>query len=378
VAPGVLRSQLTVPFVDLTPTNDAVCRAVLDRFERTISSGSFTNGPEVEEFETEFASYCGTRRCIGVGSGLDALRLPLIAAGLEPGNEVILPALTFAATAEAVVQAGGTPVFVDVAETDYNMDPEAAVSALTPKTTSLLPVHLFGQLADLDALLETAKRNDLFLWEDACQAHGAMRAGHRAGSTGNAGAFSFYPAKNLGAFGDGGAVVTADHELALRVRALREHGQVRKYEHELSGYTSRLDTLQAIVLLHKLPLLDGWNEERRAIARVYNEALAGVGDLRLPPVPLESEPVWHLYVIRSAAPDDLAAFLARRGIGTARHYPQPLHLAPAFAHLGYAEGSFPVAEAVARECVSLPIYPGMSGDQIAAVVDGVEAYFNSG
>jgi dTDP-4-amino-4,6-dideoxygalactose transaminase len=378
VAPEVVRSRLAVPFVDLTPMNDAVRQAVLEGFQRTIQSGAFTNGAEVAEFEAAFADYCGSRHCVGVASGLDALRLALLAARIEPGDEVILPALTFAATAEAVVQAGGTPVLVDVCESDYNIDPDSAASAVTPATTVLLPVHLFGQVADLDALLETAARHGLFILEDACQAHGATRAGRRAGAAGHAGAFSFYPAKNLGAFGDAGAVVTDDEGHALRIRALREHGQVRKYEHELAGYTSRLDTLQAIVLRRKLPLLDGWNEERRAIASVYSEALQGVGDLRLPPVPRGSDPVWHLYVVRTAAPHELATFLAERGIGTARHYPQPLHLAQAFAPLGYAEGSFPVAEAIARECVSLPIFPGMTDAQIGLVIAGVEAYFNRG
>jgi dTDP-4-amino-4,6-dideoxygalactose transaminase len=378
VVRDVVQSPLTVPFVDLSPMNAAVGQAVLEGFEQTIRSGDFTNGSEVGEFEAAFADYCGSRHCVGVASGLDGLRLALLSAGIEPGDEVILPALTFAATAEAVVQAGGTPVLVDVSESDYTIDPDAATSAVTPATRWLLPVHLFGQLADLEALLATAERHALCILEDACQAHGATRAGRRAGATGHAGAFSFYPTKNLGAFGDAGAVVTDEEEHARRIRALREHGQVRKYEHELAGYTSRLDTLQAIVLLHKLPLLERWNEERRAIARKYDEALADVGDLWLPPVPHDSEPVWHLYVVRTAAPDELAAFLAERGVATGRHYPQPIHLAPAFAELGYPEGSFPVAEAIARECLSLPVFPGMSEGQIGSVVAGVDAYFHDG
>jgi dTDP-4-amino-4,6-dideoxygalactose transaminase len=374
----LLRTRTLVPFLDLTPANEPLQESILEAFERTISSGSFTNGPEVGEFEAAFAAYCGTPECIGVASGLDALRLALLAKGLERGSEVIVPALTFAATVEAVVQAGGSPVLVDVAESDYNLDPTAAEAAFTDRTDLLLPVHLFGQLADMVSLERITNEHSLWILEDACQAHGAAREGRRAGTTGLAGAFSFYPAKNLGAFGDAGALVTSDASLAEHVQALREHGQIRKYEHDLEGYTARLDTLQAIVLLHKLPLLDGWNDQRRTAARLYNEGLADVGDLRLPPVPDGSDPVWHLYVVRTAEPERLAQYLAERGIGTGRHYPQPVHLAPAFARLGYAEGSFPVAEAVARECLSLPIFPGVTEEQLATVVEGVEGYFNGG
>jgi dTDP-4-amino-4,6-dideoxygalactose transaminase len=374
----LLRTRTLVPFLDLRPSNKPLQDSILAAFERTINSGSFTNGPEVGEFESAFAEYCTAPYCIGVASGLDALRLALLAKGLERGSEVIVPALTFAATVEAVVQAGGSPVLVDVAESDYNLDPTAAEAAFTDRTDLLLPVHLFGQLADMVSLERIANEHGLWILEDACQAHGAAREGRRAGTTGLAGAFSFYPAKNLGAFGDAGALMTSDASLAEHVQALREHGQIRKYEHELEGYTARLDTLQAIVLLHKLPLLDGWNDQRRTAARLYNESLADVGDLRLPPVPDGSDPVWHLYVVRTAEPERLAQHLAERGIGTGRHYPQPVHLAPAFARLGYAEGSFPVAEAVARECLSLPIFPGVTEEQLATVVEGVEGYFNGG
>jgi dTDP-4-amino-4,6-dideoxygalactose transaminase len=374
----LLRSRTTVPFLDLAPSNEPLRELILEAFERTISSGAFTNGPEVSEFEAAFADYCGARYCVGVASGLDALRLALVARGLEAGSEVIVPALTFAATVEAVVQAGGSPVLVDIADSDYNVDPSAAEAAVTSRTALLLPVHLFGQLADMVSLERIADAHGLWMLEDACQAHGAAREGRRAGSSGLAGAFSFYPAKNLGAFGDAGALVTSDASLAEQMRALREHGQVRKYEHEFEGYTSRLDTLQAIVLLHKLSLLDTWNDQRRTAAHFYNEGLADAGDLRLPPTPDGSDPVWHLYVVRTAQPERLADFLAGRGIGTGRHYPQPIHLAPAFARLGYAEGSFPVAEALARECLSLPIFPGVTEEQLATVVEAIEAYFNGG
>lgn len=286
-----------------------------------------------------------------------------------------MPAHTFVATVEAVTQARGIPVLTDISEDDYGLDARAAEAAVTSRTRFLLPVHLYGQVADMQALGKVARRRNVAIVEDACQAHGAERNGQRAGSIGLAAAFSFYPAKNLGAFGDAGALVTDSPELADHARALREHGQRRKYEHEFEGYTARLDTIQAVVLLRKLPLLDGWNLERRHIAASYNERLADIGDLRLPSVPGGSAPVWHLYVVRTARPDELAEFLRDRGIASGRHYPQPVHLTAAYAHLGYRAGDFPVAEALACECLSLPIFPGMTEAQLAAVVEAVEAFF---
>jgi dTDP-4-amino-4,6-dideoxygalactose transaminase len=367
-----------VPFVDLNPIHEPLVAPLLDDMAALIDSGAFVNGPQVAEFESALARYCGTDHCVGVASGLDALRLGLIAGGLGRGEEVVVPANTFAATVEAVVQAGGIPVLADVSELDYNLDPAAAAAAMTDRTRFLLPVHLYGQLADMAALEPLALRGGLGLLEDACQAHGAERDGRRAGASALAGAFSFYPAKNLGAMGDAGALVTGSPELAERARALREHGQRRKYEHDLEGYTARLDTIQAIVLLRKLPLLDGWNEERRAAAAFYLHALAGVGDLRLPPVAPGSRPVWHLFVVRTAQPERLASFLHERGIATARHYPRPIHLAPAYASLGYAHGAFPVTEALARECLSLPIFPGISEPQQHAVVAATKDVFHGG
>ena len=311
-----------------------------------------------------------------MASGLDALRLGLLATGLEPGDEVIVPAATFVATVEAVTQAGGVPVVVDISEGDYCLDSEAAEAAVGPRTHSLMPVHLYGQMADMATLEPIARARGLALVEDACQAHGAERAGVRAGATGTVAAFSFYPAKNLGAAGDAGALVSRDEELATRVRALREHGQTAKYIHAFEGWTARLDSIQALVLEHKLPLLDGWNDDRRDAARFYGEALDGVGDLALPPVPAESSPVWHLYVIRTARPEALATFLRERGIGTGRHYPEPVHLTAAYAHLGHRPGEFPVAETLARECLSLPIFPGITEQQLGAVVDNMRAFFD--
>jgi dTDP-4-amino-4,6-dideoxygalactose transaminase len=332
----------------------------------------------VAAFEEAFTRFCGTRSCVGVSSGLDALRLGLIAAGIQPGDEVIVPANTFVATLEAVTQAGGRPVLVDATELDYNLDVDASIQAVTPRTRFVLPVHLYGQLADMRAVSQLARAAGLKVVEDACQAHGAVRDGYRAGTSGLAGAFSFYPGKNLGAFGDAGTVVTDDEKLADTIRMLRQHGERAKYDHELEGYTSRLDTLQAIVLLHKLPHLAGWNEERRAIARLYDEALAGLGDLRLPPVASGSEPVWHLYPVRTADPDALAAFLRSREIGTGRHYPTAVHLTKAYEWLGYGRGAFRVAEALAAELLSLPIFPGMTEGDVAAVASAVADYFRRG
>jgi dTDP-4-amino-4,6-dideoxygalactose transaminase len=283
--------------------------------------------------------------------------------------------MTFVATVEAVTQAGATPVFVDVRDDDFGLDPDCAEAALTPRTKALMPVHLYGQLADMQRLSEIARMHDLLLFEDACQAHGAQRDGRRAGTEGIAGAFSFYPGKNLGAMGDAGALVTADEGLASRVRALREHGQTRKYHHDYDGYTSRLDTIQAIVLSHKLPHLDRWNAERRAAARWYAEALDGIGDLVLPTIVAGSEPVWHLYVVRTNDPVRLADDLRARGIATGRHYPEPVHASPAFSRFVPDGTSFPVAEAVGRECLSLPIFPGMTAAQVEAVADAVRASF---
>ncbi len=287
-----------------------------------------------------------------------------------------MPAHTFIATVEAVTQAGATPVLVDVDEDDFNLDPALAAAAITDRTAALMPVHLYGQLADVEAIGALAREHGLPIIEDACQAHGASRDGVRAGTMGVAAGFSFYPGKNLGAMGDAGAVVTDDAELHGRIRALREHGQREKYHHALSGYTARLDTLQAIVLLRKLPHLDGWNDERRAVAASYTRELDGVGDLRLPHVPAGSEPVWHLYVVRTESPTGLGEHLASRGVGTGRHYPEPIHLSEAYRSLGYARGDFPVTERIAESVLSLPIFPGMTGEEVETVVDAVKGYFD--
>jgi dTDP-4-amino-4,6-dideoxygalactose transaminase len=367
-----------VPFYDLGPSHEPLRAEILAAIAELLDSNAYTNGPQVAELEKAWAAWCGAEACVGVASGLDALRLSLLAAGIEPGDEVVVPAFTFAATLEAVTQAGGIPVLADAGESDLNLDPDAAAAACGPRTRFLLPVHLYGQPADLARLQEVARRHGAELVEDACQAHGATRDGRTAGTAGRAGAFSFYPAKNLGALGDAGAVVTNDAGLAERVRSLREHGQRRKYDHEREGYTARLDTIQAVALLRKLPHLRRWTDERREAARRYTERLEGVGDLRLPPVPAGSDPVWHLYVVRTADPAALARDLAARGIGSGRHYPVPVHLSPAYRRLGYSEGAFPVAERLATEVISLPIFPGITEGQIERVAEAIEDCFARG
>jgi len=367
-----------IPFIDLSAVNREVNASILVEIEQLVETGLFVNGPQVAEFEERFAAYCGTKACVGMASGLDALRLALLAEGIEPGDEVVLPANTFAATLEAVLQARGTPVLVDVTTADYNIDTDAASDAVSSRTRFILPVHLYGQLADMQRLQTICAGSKVELIEDACQAHGAEREGVRAGGGGVAAAFSFYPTKNLGAFGDSGALVTADAAVASRARALREHGQLEKYRHEFEGYTARLDTLQAIVLQHKLPLLDQWNEARRAARLFYDGVLEGLGDLVLPPQPEGSSPVWHLYVIRTRQREALGSFLATKGIATGRHYPEPLHLSPAFSHLGYPQGAFPVTEALATELISLPIFPNITERQLTLVAEGIRAFFAHG
>jgi dTDP-4-amino-4,6-dideoxygalactose transaminase len=360
---------ISVPFVDFSLMHAPLKARILTDLDRLIDAGAFTNGPDVKAFEAEFAAYCGTRDAVGLASGLDALRLSLQAAGIGPGDEVIVPAHTFVATAEAVSQTGATPVLADVLEEDGNLDPAAAAAAITDRTRAVLAVHLYGQMADVRALAELGVE----LHEDAAQAHGASRDGVSPGAVGRVASFSFYAGKNLGAFGDAGAAATSDPELAERLRMLREHGQRRKYEHDEVGWTARLDTMQAIVLRHKLRELDGWNEQRRAAAGWYEEALRDVEGVRVPAVWDDSQPVWHLYSIRVADPDGLGHALRERGVASGRHYPVPVHLTAAYAGLGHAAGAFPVAEAWAREQLSLPMFPGITESQVAEVAEAIVA-----
>ena len=367
-----------IPFNDLNALHEPILPELRDAFERVVATSAFSSGPEVVAFEQELAARVGTSHAVGVGSGTAALHLALVAAGIGPGDEVVLPPNTFFATAEAVVAAGATPVFADVDPDTALIDPDAVEAVITDRTAALIAVHLYGQPADMDRMGEIARRNGLFLLEDAAQAIGASWRDRPAGSLGDAAAFSFYPGKNLGAMGDAGALVTDDAAHASELLLLREHGQREKYRSERIGWTSRLDAVQAVVLSAKLPHLDEWNAQRRAVAALYDDALAGVGDLVLPPVAAGGKPVWHLYVVRTAAPGEVADFLRARGIETGRHYPEPPHLSAAYAALGYAPGSFPVTETLANEVLSLPVFPGMTEEQVDAVADALKEYFDRG
>ena len=364
-----------IPFLDLSLGIEPIREQILADIAEIFASGAFINGPAVREFEEEFATYCGVEHCVGLASGLDALRLALEALDLERGAEVLVPAMTFIATWEAVTQAGGVPVPVDVSPADYGIDLHAARASVGSRTRALVPVHLYGQMVDPVELGQLAERHDLTVVEDACQSHGARRGGVGAGTVGDAAAFSFYPGKNLGAAGDAGALVTRDAQLADRVRALREHGQAVKGTHLSVGWTARLDTVQAAVLLRKLPLLGRWNAERRAAADWYSEALADVGDLVLPAVGDGSVPVWHVYVVRTGDPLALGDHLRAHGIHTGRHYSEPPHLSAAYADLGFEAGSFPVAEALAREVLSLPMFPGITRQQVETTAAAIADFF---
>lgn len=372
------QARVEVPFLDLAALHSPLKEEILAAIGNLIDLSEFVIGATVARFEERFAAAAGRSFCVGTGSGLDAIRFALSAAGVGPGDEVIVPANTFVATFEAVSQVGATPVPVDVTVADYNVDPDAVEAAIGPRTRALLPVHLYGQLADMQRLRKIAARHRLVVVEDAAQAHGATRNGDHPGTGTAAAAYSFYAGKNLGAMGDAGGVVTDDANVAAHITLLREHGQSAKYVHDCIGWTSRLDAIQAAVLLCKLPHLARWNEERRSVAALYGELLAGVGDIVLPSVAPDSEPVWHLYVVRTDDPAALAVHLRKRGIQTGRHYPEPPHLSRAYAHLGHPRGSFPVTERLAGELLSLPIFPAMQQAQVETVCTAVEDFFVSG
>jgi len=372
VAPKVERVEAAViPFLDLAATHALIEHDILDALQRVVRAGQFILGPEVEAFEREFAAYCGAEHCVGVGNGLDALFLILRASGIGSGDEVLVPANTFIATWLAVSHAGATPVPVEPLETSYNIDPAAIERAINSRTRAIIPVHLYGQPADMDAVKKIAARHGLLVIEDAAQAHGGRYKGNPAGSLGAAAAFSFYPGKNLGALGDGGAVVTSDADLARRIRQLRNYGSEIKYDHQLAGFNSRLDELQAAVLRVKLRHLDDWNARRRSAAAYYlSRLLPRIG---LPAVPHFADPAWHLFVIRSERRDALRVALAAKSIETGIHYPVPPHMQPAYAHLEMPAGSLPISERLHAQVLSLPIGPTITQEQLARVVEIINA-----
>lgn len=355
-----------VSFLDLRDINRAHARSLLGAFTRVLESGWFVLGKEVDAFEREFAAYCGAGHCIGVGNGLDALFLILKAYGIGPGDEVIVPSNTYIATWLAVSHTGAKPVPVEPCEATHNIDPARIEAAITPRTRAVMPVHLYGQPADMDAIDAIARRHGLKVVEDGAQAHGARYKGRRVGSLGSAAGFSFYPGKNLGALGDGGAVVTSDDALAKAVRELRNYGSSVKYHNEVAGYNSRLDELQAALLREKLAALDGENARRAELAAVYGERLAGA-DCGLPQVLAGCDPVWHLYVVRSRRRAALQAQLKAAQVETLIHYPVAPHLQPAYRSLGIPAGSLPIAERLQDEVLSLPMGPHLRPQDIERV-----------
>ncbi|GAA1956414.1 DegT/DnrJ/EryC1/StrS family aminotransferase [Agromyces allii] len=366
---------MSVPFTDLAAQQHEVDEEVMPRLRAALASGAFIGGPEVEAFEREYAAYAGSDHCVGMGNGTDALEGALRAIGVGPGAEVILPANTFIATAEAVVRAGATPVLVDVDERTLLIDPAAVEAAAGPLTRAVIAVHLYGQLAPVELLTPIARRFGAVVVEDAAQSHGARRLGGVSGSLGRIAATSFYPGKNLGAAGDGGAVTTDDPELARRVRMIGSHGSERKYEHEVLGFNSRLDAVQAIVLSAKLKRLEDWNARRRAVASVYDALLHDLEDVVLPVTAEGNEHVWHLYVVRVPDRERVAADLAAAGISTGIHYPVPLHRSPALAGSLMRVSDCPVTDAAASEILSLPVFPHMTAHQIVLVVEALRMAF---
>jgi dTDP-4-amino-4,6-dideoxygalactose transaminase len=366
-----------IPFVDLVAQYESIASDIDRAFHEVTSSAEYILGRRVEGFEEAFAAFVGARFAVGVGSGLDALRLALLALELGPGDEVILPANSYIATALAVSEVSADVVLVDCDPRTYNIDPGAVEAAITPRTRALLPVHFAGQAADMQLLLELAERNDLFLVEDAAQAHGARWRDRPCGSIGDLACFSFYPAKNLGAYGDGGIVSTSEAATADRLRQLRNYGERRKYEHVVKGVNSRLDGMQAAFLMIKLRRLDEWNAARARHAESYRAELEDVGDLTLPAVAPDVTHIYHLFVIRTQRRDALRDHLSERGIQTGIHYPTPIHMQEAYRELGLGVGSFPNAEALAREGLSLPMYPELSADQLAAVTGAIREFFSA-
>ncbi len=386
---------MNVPFLDLKAQYKQIEHEVVPLVTEAMENGMFIGGPNVEGFEEEFAEFCNTKYCIGVNSGTDALRFALMASGVGPGHEVITVSNTFIATTEAISQVGATPVFVDIDQYTCNMDPnklneflerecsfDQSTNQLINQSTrspvkAIIPVHLYGQMADMDPMMELARKKGLLIIEDACQAHGAKYKNKAAGSMGAAGCFSFYPGKNLGAYGEGGAVVTQDEKMANEIRMIRDHGQNKKYFHTMEGYNGRLDAIQAAVLRVKLKRLADWNRSRNDNASYYNELLADVPGIEFAKVADFAGSVYHLYVIMLDDRDALQQFLGDKGIATGLHYPLPLHMQKAYEHLGYKEGDFPITERVAKRLLSLPMYPELTRAQIKYVTDSILEFMKS-
>jgi len=379
---------MRVPFLDLKLQYKQIEQEVIPMITRAMADGAFVGGEQVSCFETEFASFCNSSYCVGVNSGTDALRFALMAIGVGPGDEVITVPNTFIATTEAISQVGAKPVFVDIYPDTCNMDPNKLedylkkrlkpnASSLTPRPKAVIPVHLYGQPADMDPILEIAQKNGIAVIEDACQAHGAnYDIGRKAGSMGAVGCFSFYPGKNLGAFGEGGAIITENEAVAQKIRMIRDHGQHKKYFHDLEGYNGRLDAIQAGVLRIKLKRLGRWNKLRRKNAAYYHDLLSEIPSVTLLTEAEFAESVYHLYVILVDDRDGLQKFLDSKGIATGLHYPLPLHLQKAYSDLGYNKGDFPITENIAGRLLSLPMFPELTRNQIRYVCDMIKEYIH--
>jgi dTDP-4-amino-4,6-dideoxygalactose transaminase len=370
--PGIGIKKITgntmekIQFVDLQAQYKAIKPDVDQAVARILQRGDFVLGDDVRQFETEFAAYCKAPYCWGVANGTDALHLAMLACGLGAGDEVITCTHTFIATVHGIAQTGAKPVLVDCEPDFFNIDVAKIERAITPRTKAIVPVHLYGQPADMDPILEIARKHKLLVVEDACQAHGAEYKGRRCGSMGDIAAFSFYPGKNLGAYGDGGAIVTTRKDLAEKVALLRNHGQKVKYEHVIRGFNSRLDTVQAAILRVKLGHLEAWNDARRAAAKAYDKSLAGA-PVKTPKVASYAKPIYHLYVVRTPQRAKLQSAMDAQQISWGIHYPIPVHLQKAYADLGYKNGSFPVSEAITAEILSLPMFPELTPEQVQRV-----------
>jgi dTDP-4-amino-4,6-dideoxygalactose transaminase len=362
-----------IPFLDLVGQYRQIKEEIDEAIARVLNSGQFVLGSEVAGFEEEFAAYCQAKHAVALNSGTSALHLALLAAGIGPGDDVLTVSHTFVATAAAILYAGARPIFVDVDPVSYTMDPGRIEAALTPRTRAIIPVHLYGQPAELEPILEIARRRQIVLIEDAAQAHGAEYHGRRVGALGDIGCFSFYPGKNLGAYGEGGCVVTNNPAYAKAVRVLRDWGQEVRYRHVRKGYNYRLEAIQGAILRVKLRHLERWTELRRSLATAYDRLLAGAGVI-CPRVLPERRHVFHIYAIRCQQRDALQQALRDQNLQTGIHYPIPVHLQPAYADLGYKAGDFPTTEAIAAEELSLPLFPELTEEQVAQVADAVQKF----
>ena len=365
---------MVVPFLDLKTQYESIKDEINKAIQKVLDSCTFAGGPFVEEFEKSYAEFCGSKYCIGVGSGTEALWATFLALGIGIGDEVITAPNTFIATVEAISFCGAKPVFVDIDEKYYTMDPSLIEGAITPRTKAIIPVHIFGQMADMDSVMEIAKKHNLFVIEDACQSHGAEYKGRHAGTIGEAGCFSFYPGKNLGAFGEAGAVVTNNENLNKRIRMFRDHGQSNKYYHDIIGWNARMDGIQGAILSVKLKHLETWNENRRKNAKVYDNLLENIKGITISDEAKFCKHVYHVYAIRVHDRNEFISYLKDSNIGCGIHYPEPVHVQKAYNSLGFKKGNFPVSEKCAQDFVSLPMYAELTEEQITFIVEKINKF----